>query len=237
MAAHPADAGRRLTLLGGWRLAGAHVATDGFAPAAQRFCAAVALHGPLDRAGLAALLWPGAPLVRAGARLRDLVSRNVCVLEVVGPVRVSEGFAIRPDVSVDVTALRERLRSGVDLVAVAAAPDLLPGWYEDWVCRDRDRLRDERRDALVRHARALLAHDHDESADVLAEALLAAQAAVRLDPLCEDAVRVLVAVHLTAGDLAPAARCLARLRVLLTGEPGVEPSPETLELISGRRTA
>ena len=73
--------------------------------------------------------------------------------------------------------------------------DLLPGWYDDWVIFERERLRQLRLHALEHTARLLL-----ERRD-LKTALQLALEAVRTEPLRETATALLMSVYLAEGNV------------------------------------
>ena len=137
-------------------------------PACQRLIALVALkRRPVHRLWVCAMLWPHAPTRRAVASLRSAMWRlrpiGIDPMLVVDPQYV----ALSDDVSVDwheaVDLMEELLghseHSGVDpqlvagLIPILRAGDLLDGWSEKWLTRERDRYRGMRaaaRDTLVR---------------------------------------------------------------------------------------
>ena len=100
----------------------------------------------------------------------------------------------------------------------ALAGELLPGWCEDWVLLERERLRQ-----LRLHALEVLA-DKLARAGRHSEAVQAACAAVRAEPLRESAHRALVRVHLAEGNVAEAVRAYRSFRDMLAYELGVTPT-------------
>ncbi|HEX4686283.1 MAG TPA: bacterial transcriptional activator domain-containing protein [Nocardioides sp.] len=100
--------------------------------------------------------------------------------------------------------------------------DLLPGWYDDWVLFERERLHHRRIRALESLALHELDHGH---ADL---ALAAARDAVELEPLRESARRLLIRSHVALGNRALAAGALAEYRRDLARDLGVEPSSEIM---------
>jgi DNA-binding SARP family transcriptional activator len=119
---------------------------------------------------------------------------------------------------------------GSDLDRVTPIPpavqaDLLPGWYDDWVLLERERLRQLRLHALEAMAERLSASGR------WADAVLAALAALAADPLRESAHRAVIKVHLAEGNLAEAIRQLHRCERLMIEEVGVLPSALLSELI------
>jgi DNA-binding SARP family transcriptional activator len=95
--------------------------------------------------------------------------------------------------------------------------DLLPGFYDDWISADRERLRQECQHAYQKLARAL-----EELRDYAA-ALQAAQALVRLDPLDENTYVTLIRLHDLNRDLPAARRVYQNAADTLQRELGVEP--------------
>ncbi|MDQ6727939.1 MAG: bacterial transcriptional activator domain-containing protein, partial [Actinomycetota bacterium] len=69
------------------------------------------------------------------------------------------------------------------------------------------------------------------AADRLAEAVGAALAAVRAEPLRESARAALIRVHLAEGNQSDAIGEFERYRVLLRAELGIEPTPGLRKLI------
>jgi len=106
--------------------------------------------------------------------------------------------------------------------------ELLPGWDDDWVILERDRLRE-----LSLHALEL-------SAAVLAErslvrAIQTLYDVLRIDPLRESAMRALIEIHLAEGNQAQAVRCYLSFRERLRAELGVGPSESMTALMAGLR--
>lgn len=103
--------------------------------------------------------------------------------------------------------------------------ELLPGWYEDWVIFERERLRHLGMHALEAAARRLTAQgDYPAALD-------AALHAVRREPLRESAHRAVILVHLAENNVVEALRAYKRFRILLVEQVGVEPSAGLTELV------
>jgi pentatricopeptide repeat protein len=103
--------------------------------------------------------------------------------------------------------------------------DLLPGWYDDWVLLERERLAQLRVHALeVVAARLAAAGRHGQ-------AIQAAYAAVQTEPLRESAYRTVIRVHLAEGNVADALRVFERFRILLRDEIGVAPTDRMAQLV------
>jgi DNA-binding SARP family transcriptional activator len=219
-------AGARLHLLEGFSLQSQGQPVD-LPVGVQRLLAFLALRGPAPRAVVAGILWPEVPDSQALAslrtgiwRLHKLVPDAVCVeglaMAVTMPVdcREQEAFSTRvlrehPD---DTTWVREGLPT-------LWQRELLPGWYDDWVVFERERLSQLRLHALE-HTAQLLIQERD-----LDTALQLALEAVRTEPLRETATAVLMSVYLAEGNVADAIRQRDVFADLLQRELGLEPSP------------
>lgn len=201
----------------------------------QRLLAYVALRGgALPRMHVAGTLWMDAPEARAAARLRSALWR----LRQAGlPLVEATASHLRlfPGVRVDVHELSARAERILrvardptpgDLAALASRGELLPGWYEDWVVMERERLRQFRLRALETLATARLAAGRP------GEALEAALAAAADEPLRESAHRLAIKAHLLEGNLAEAGRQYRLFRLLIRNEAELE-SPEMRQLGAG----
>jgi DNA-binding SARP family transcriptional activator len=190
--------------------------------------------GRVERVRAAGTLWPDADDGRAAGNLRSALWRlRRAGIEVL--VADKHSLSLRADVAVDVLVLekwadrliQERCSSD-DLLAsdcLFEALDLLPGWYDDWVLTERERLRQRLLHALESLCRQLT------KAGRHAAAIEAAMTAIDADPLRESAHRCLVEAHLAEGNWAEARRSFAVLRRLTLRELGVEPSPALQRLI------
>ncbi|MDR7081037.1 DNA-binding SARP family transcriptional activator [Arthrobacter ginsengisoli] len=219
--------------------AGPYVELDGqrleIPEGSKRLIAFVALqHGRVERRHIAGTLWPFCDECRAQGNLRSALWR----LKKAGidlfttdkwAVTLYEG--IRVDVQ-EVSAWADRLllddpgpddfkfiRHGVE------ALNLLPGWYDDWIILERERLRQR-----VLHALEALSH-RLVHLGALADAVEAALYAVDIEPLRESAQRALIEVHLAEGNWVEAHRVFTAYRKLTRSELGVEPTSALAELI------
>jgi DNA-binding SARP family transcriptional activator len=120
----------------------------------------------------------------------------------------------------DPTALRKALTEAVDCYH----GDLLPGWYDDWVLLERERLRQLFLTALERLI-LVLEREHDYPA-----AIGCAQRLLRHDPLHEVTYQHLMRLHALSGDRASALRVYHTCTTVLERELGVEPSPTTRDV-------
>jgi DNA-binding SARP family transcriptional activator len=236
-----AAAAPHLTLLDGFALevrrADGVMVLDDLPRGARRLIAHLGLCGRPGRGAVAGHLWPDVPEDHAQGSLRSALWRVQKVVP--GLVEASGGaLGLAPGVRVDVrefTAWARQVmdpRAGVDTGSppdVALGGELLPGWYDDWVLLERERLRQLRLHALEALADKLVA------AGRCGEALQAAYAAVRIEPLRESAQRAVVRVHLAEGNIAEAVRAYTVFRGLLAAELGIEPTILMTRLIVGAR--
>ncbi|HXG64946.1 MAG TPA: BTAD domain-containing putative transcriptional regulator, partial [Blastocatellia bacterium] len=102
--------------------------------------------------------------------------------------------------------------------------ELLPGYYEDWVLAERERLADEFFQAVGR----LVAHL--EQAGELSRALSFAHRAIQIDPLREPSHRDLMRLSAALGQPAAALRQYRELERILGEELGVTPDAATQDL-------
>jgi DNA-binding SARP family transcriptional activator len=231
-----ADGGFKVTVLGEFGLFwGTRVV--GVPRASQRLLAFLALHGRMvSRAAVAGTLWPDASESRAYSNLRSALSRlERMARKALAASKLELGLA--EGVTVDVRharALARRLldpavtpdRSEMGTVAVAAlSANLLPDWYDDWVLTEAEDWRQLRLHALEALAGRLIA------AGRWGEALGAAGAAVRAEPLRESAHAAVIQVHLAEGNQSEAVREFASYRALLHAELGLEPTPRLRQLV------
>ena len=134
---------------------------------------------------------------------------------------------LRPEIAVDIHAFADSARSilhgslPATQGAVLRIPgDLLPGWRDDWVIFERERLRQLRLHALDAFASQLAATGR------YADALEFAIESARLEPLRESAHRTIIAIHLAEDNVAEALRHYEFFRTLLGTELGITPSPQ-----------
>jgi DNA-binding SARP family transcriptional activator len=225
-----------LGLLGGFRLE--HNGVDVAVPAAsQRLLAFLGVRGPVSRALAAGTLWAAVTDEHALGSLRSAIWRlNRTGLRLV--TTHADTLSLAPMITVDVqrfsTAATRIMTAdhGTDEhERVLSADELLPGWYDDWVLFERERLRQMRLRALE-----VLASRYTDARQ-FGPALDAALESVRIEPLRESAHRAVVAVHLAEGNVVEALRHYHGFRDLLFDELGIDPSPEFTSMLPVRALA
>lgn len=206
---------------------------------AQRLLAYLGLAGRPGRGAVAGALWPEATDRHAMGSLRSAVWRvqrqDADIL-----VRGDGGLSLDPQLHIDVHDLVDVAHGILTGRSDAIHPDggawppavlwrreLLPGWYEEWVLVERERLSQLRLHALERLA-LLLAERQ-----LYGAALDAALACVRIEPLRESAHRTVIRIHMEEGNHREATRHFSHVCRLLDTELGLGPSPELARL--GRR--
>ena len=201
----------------------------------QRVLALVGLGGPQSRASLAGLLWPDSPEERSRANLRTSLMRLRRSLGAAVDTR-RDIVGLSPSFAVDVGRLRavlDRVEAGADEAAkepatvlrVLRSPDLLAGWYDDWVLGERERLRHRRLWALERLSHVCL------DAGRAADSVTFAAEAVELEPLLESVVSLHIRALLLDGNLTAALREYHRFRERLRTELGVGPPAALTHLL------
>ncbi|GLY22171.1 bacterial transcriptional activator domain-containing protein [Micromonospora sp. NBRC 101691] len=221
----------RLLLLGGFRLL--HDDRPVVVPRGlQRIIALIGLRPGATRSHLAGLLWPDAPEDRALSSLRTALWRlrqdPCCPMLTTG-----DTVRLDPAVHLDVDELvrtAARVGDNGDPGAAAAAlaagrHDLLPGWYDDWVLLERERLRQLRLHMLEHLARTHLAAGRH------GEALQAALEAMAAEPLRETPHRLVVQIHLAEGNAFEALHAFYVYRDLILRELDLEPSAAMCALL------
>jgi DNA-binding SARP family transcriptional activator len=223
-----------LHLLGGPHVvdAGRHVSLP---EGSKRLVAFVALNGlRVTRVAAAAVLWPDADRHRAAGNLRSAMWR----LRVAGISILQadmNSIWLDPHARVDLQDVsdwadrlaRDQARPD-DLEfrpAALEALDLLPGWYEDWVLLERERLRQ----TLLRAVEALACRL--VAANRYGEAIEAALSAVSVAPLRESAQSALIEAHLAEGNRCEALRSYSLYEEILDRELGLGPSVELRRLV------
>ena len=174
---------------------------------------------PVDRMQLAGALWPDHSDLRACANLRSVLwrSRGACA----PCLEVSAGaVALAHDVWLDVQHPDEVIDLHTTRRAGGAIPSLLPGWYDDWVVHERERIRQLMLHALEDASRASI-----DAGDCRAAIDLALHA-VAMEPLRETPHRLVAEAHLIEGNQAEALKAFGGYAAMLERELGIAPSPQ-----------
>jgi|SRR5690349_22415606 len=216
-------------LLGGFDIVGPQGRVE-VPHSAARVVAYLAIQGhPVPRMAIASAIWPDIDAVRGRANLRSTMSR----IGALAPLHVATttSLALSPNVAVDIDDLQAYARASRDSPREATAPpsgfdlEFLPGWTEDWVELERERLRqlglhllDEVVCTSIRNGRP-------------GDGVDAALRAIRLDPLRESSHAGLLRALLAGGNRAAAIAHFRRVSSLMRHELGLPPSGDLTALI------
>ena len=202
---------------------------------AQRLVALLALNErPLPRLYVAGTLWIDSTeehsngslrstlwrLHRPGFKLVDIDGSHICLTHEVG-VDVRRVQAVARHVMSSQSSL-----SAEDLHLLASGGELLPGWYDDWILIERERLRQIRLHALETMCVRFAQERH------YSEAVLAGLAAVGEEPLRESAHRALITAHLAEGNSFEAMRQYRLYERILQSELSLQPSNELMTMVN-----
>jgi SARP family transcriptional regulator, regulator of embCAB operon len=232
-----------LSVLGSFEFRAGDLA-PALASGSQRLLALLALRDrSVTRLMLAGTLWPDSSEQHASASLRSALTR------LRGDARSAVDVAdldlsLAADVVVDIRdsrVLAHRLLAGnmphlppgeTEAAVKLLSADLLPDWYEDWVLIETAEWRQLRLHALEAMADDLTAQGR------WAEAIEAAQAAIRGEPLRETSHAALIRVFLAEGNPTEALGQFERYRTLLNDELSLDPTPNISDLVTpiGRRS-
>ncbi|MGW0809048.1 AfsR/SARP family transcriptional regulator [Nonomuraea sp. NPDC002799] len=205
---------------------------------AQRLLAFLALQDrPRTRTYVAGTLWPEATTPRANANLRSSLWRALRTGHRVIEASAHE-MALATNINVDIHAAVAHAHRLLDKSCLCddilnrqtrddLSGDLLPEWSDnEWVLIEQEQFHQLRLYALEAMAKRLTAAGRD------GEAVAAALAAVRAEPLRESAHRALIDAHLAAGNRAAAQHQYEQCRRILLDELGLEPSAMLRHLLS-----
>ncbi|MCP4932795.1 MAG: AAA family ATPase [bacterium] len=197
---------------------------------AKKLLAYLALKEGLQqqRDKLAGLLWPDSDELSARRNLRSTLWRlrkamgDTCFLS----DKTSITF-VAPDAGwVDTAVLQEKSRETEGLLTAVSAysGELLPGWYDDWIILERERLQAIYERKLQQLLDQLLAAQQWD------ETIHWAEQWISLGSVPEPAYRGLMHAHAGLGDVAAIAAAFRRCEAALEADLGVEPSAETQTL-------
>lgn len=200
---------------------------------------------PHPREELIDLLWPDVDVEAGRTSLRTALAALRRQLEPAttaeeSDLLLADRLTVRLDsqhIQVDVSRFEELLQAAArqekpgekietlrHAVAVYRGP-LLPGWYDDWVLRERHRLEQLQIGALSTQTHLL------ESAGRIEEALPLAQRWAEMDPLTEEAHLALVRLQAEMGRLPEARRQFREWQRIAREELGETPSPAARALL------
>jgi DNA-binding SARP family transcriptional activator len=190
---------------------------------------------PAYRRSVTRELWPEQDEKRAAGNLRSVIWRLPPGLVERAGDQLTLGCEVHCDVA-DFAAWAQRLVDGVPSEALGVVDwepylaDLLPGWDDDWLLIERERVRQLRIHALDALSACLTA------AGRYSDGVAAGLASVEAEPLRETAHRAVITAHLAEGNRSEAIRQYETYRTLLLRELGLGPSPELTKLIRGFTT-
>jgi DNA-binding SARP family transcriptional activator len=201
----------------------------------KRLVVYVALNGGrVDRRTAAGALWPDGGDVRAAGNLRSALWRmRGAGVDLIDGDKTA--LWLRASTAVDLRHVADWAGRLIEGVATAgdldpglwcpAACALLPGWYDEWVVFERERLRQRVLHGMEALGRLLVRDRRPQ------DAVVAARCVVAVDPLRESAQRVLVEAQLAAGDPAGARSSYAAYRSAVLRLLGAPPSAALTALV------
>lgn len=207
-------------------------------------CLALHPHGSQSRELLAEQLWPDEDPEATRNRLRQALSTLRRLLEPAGTPAGSVLIAGRNEARLNPTAVTTDVAEFEAAIKSAENPnqaasiqalrqaielytgDLLPGFIEDWISSERERLSEVYRAAL-RHLASALADSGD-----FAGAIEFARRAVACDTLDEEGHCALIRLYLAAGRCSDGLRQYRDLERILREELATVPSAATRQLLA-----
>jgi predicted ATPase/DNA-binding SARP family transcriptional activator len=228
--------GLKLFLLGQFNIQADETPLDLPSRPAQSLLAYLALNSGVSqrRERLAGLLWPDASESNARSYLRQALWRIRKSFESASVncdkyLRISDISVLmeeQADVWLDAMLLQQRVDSTEELIGVVELyqGELLPGFYDEWVLVERDRLHSvyhQRMNRLVADLAGLERWD---------DVIFWAEEWIRLGYSPEPAYRALMRAYAASGDQGMVSAVYQRCRDSMDRDLGLDPSPETREL-------
>ncbi len=184
------------------------------------------------RERLAGLIWPDIPDADARRNLRRALWHIRKATQGHPPLRADDiniAFEAGQDVQVDALLLTKKLspeRTVEELVQVVSVyrGELLPGFYDEWIIVERERLH------AVFEARIKLLLDRLIEGRYWDEVIELGEKWISLSWATEPAYRALMVAYSGLGDLSGVAQTYQRCVVALSRDLGVEPAEETHQL-------
>jgi DNA-binding SARP family transcriptional activator len=222
----------RVSLLGGFSLRCADAGIS-LPPETQRLVAFLCVKDmPVERSHAAGLLWGDFDEDRSRACLRSSLWR---VRRLVKSLLVtdSSSIALAPTVDSDVRDLQRQSSmlwgdeqfDPTTLDRRMIDCELLPGWYDEWVVVERERIRQLRLHCLEAAAEVLCQRG------LFGAAIQSLLTAITLDHLRESSQRQLMSVHIAEGNLSEAVRQYRDFAQVLARELGLQPSAQMRDLL------
>ncbi|WP_427016828.1 AfsR/SARP family transcriptional regulator [Pseudarthrobacter sp. P1] len=182
---------------------------------------------------MAGILWPFSPEAQAASSLRAAVF-NVCHQLPAFLCSTHDSIFLAPHVTVDyhrigalITAIEESGgEAPPDSTEVLYRANLLPGWYDDWIVFEQERLQQRKLAAMEAMAGRSLAQGD------ACRALDTASLAAAIEPLRESAQAIIIRSHLKLGNRAMALRSFTEYRELLRRELDIQPSVDLAGLLA-----
>jgi predicted ATPase/DNA-binding SARP family transcriptional activator len=184
-------------------------------------------HHPRER--LAGLMWPDSDERNARKNLRQALWQ---LRKAIGDTYLqvdtrSIAFNSETDFWLDVRVLEDQADQDLEASVAVYEGELLPGFYEDWVLLERDRLVA----AFDRKMQRLLTRlTHEQR---WTEVLNWAEQWIAKGHIPESAYRSLMVAHAASGELSKVEAAYQRCVEALRQEIGVDPSEETRQLHEG----
>jgi DNA-binding SARP family transcriptional activator len=214
-----------LQLLGGFRLTGSD-GTLNVPLSSARVLAFLGLRQrPVGRATVATDLWPEAESRRALGNLRSAIWRLPAAARVAIEA-TDDSVSLSSEVNCVIEPGINETKAFETTALQSWGAALLPGWYDDWVLAERERL--ALRQAEFFEELSNVAREGRRTGD----AVLFAVASIRLEPLRESAHRALLHAQREQGNYAEMLAQYQALSALLSEELGVQPSRSTTDLLS-----
>ena len=197
----------------------------------------------LRREKLAGLLWPDTSDANARNNLRQALWRIRKSLENNPPTPqpyflvddLTVGFNAESDYSLDVNKLEAKVDDSVPLqklinIVSLYNGELLPGFYDDWIVLERERLQ-----SVFESQMDLLIHRLTETQD-WPKVIEWSERWIASGSVPEPAYRSLMIAHAGRGDLSSVAAAYHRCEEAMLNELGLEPSESTRSLFDGLKT-
>ncbi len=233
----------RMNLLGTFLIASDHTPLKGMeVPRLQSLLVYLVLHlgVPQSRTHLASILWPDSTEEQAHTNLRNLLYKLRQALPDADPYLVVNRHMLmwqdNDSCAMDVQEFEQAvskaeqaeligdhamLRRALDKAMTLYRGDLLPGCYDEWILRERERLSQLHVEVMGK----LLSLQ--ESEGDFSGAIRIAQLLLHEDPLQEASHRHLMRLYAASGNRAAAIRAYQNCVAVLERELGVEPALET----------